>query len=166
MSWTNFPTWVTGQVSTASDWNTYVAANMQTLATPPLFVMNAGQTTSGIVTSTSTALLINNGSFLYGMSLSGTTEVVVPVDGYYDVHSAVTMNFGASSSNTQLRPEHNGSIVMQAYSSSAVDGPGTIVAPPFVQDCAASDYFSWTGVQESGSNQSMNIYASVQKVSN
>lgn len=32
MAWTGFPTWVVGQVSTASDWNTYVAANMAFLA--------------------------------------------------------------------------------------------------------------------------------------
>ena len=36
MAWTAFPTWVVGQVSTASDWNTYVAANMNFLATPPI----------------------------------------------------------------------------------------------------------------------------------
>lgn len=36
MAWTAFPTWVVGQVSTASDWNTYVAANGNFLATPPI----------------------------------------------------------------------------------------------------------------------------------
>ena len=36
MAWTSFPTWIVGQVSLASDWNTYVAANMSFLATPPL----------------------------------------------------------------------------------------------------------------------------------
>ena len=31
MAWTAFPTWAVGQVSLASDWNTYVANNMQYL---------------------------------------------------------------------------------------------------------------------------------------
>jgi hypothetical protein len=37
MAWTAFPTWVAGQVSLASDWNNFVAANMQFLATPPMW---------------------------------------------------------------------------------------------------------------------------------
>lgn len=53
MAWTAYPTWVVGQVSTASDWNTYVANNVSFLATPPMFRVyrNASLTlTSGVNT--------------------------------------------------------------------------------------------------------------------
>lgn len=36
MAWTALPTWVVAQVSLASDWNNYVAANLNFLALPPV----------------------------------------------------------------------------------------------------------------------------------
>lgn len=44
MTWTAFPTWVVGQVSTASDWNTYVANNMQ-------FIYNQGSWVTPVFTN-------------------------------------------------------------------------------------------------------------------
>jgi hypothetical protein len=94
MAWTAFPTWVVGQVSLASDWNTYVAGNMNFLATPPSGrVWGSGGTS---VTGSFTTIGMTNTSYLKnGMTTDGSTGLVVPTTGRYRIVAVVTMTGGS-----------------------------------------------------------------------
>ena len=90
MAWTNFPTWTVGQVSTASDWNTYVAANMQTLATPPIMrcYRNGALTVANENPAPYDTVNFDSAS---GYSVS-TFKYLTPVAGYYFAYAQWGLN--------------------------------------------------------------------------
>ena len=94
MAWTVFPTWAVGQVSLASDWNTYVAGNMQWLATPP--ILRAYRLT-GMNTIAATGQIIPYDTVQEDTLLGyvvGTSLYTVPVAGEYFCAAGITVNAG------------------------------------------------------------------------
>lgn len=94
MAWTAFPTWTVGQVSLASDWNTYVAANMNFLATPPacrVFLSTNGTSAAAGYTN----LVFDHDLYdNYSAYTSGT--YTVPVAGSYFVTAAISYTGGTT----------------------------------------------------------------------
>lgn len=85
MAWTGYPTWAIGQVSTASDWNTYVNANINFLAAPAfayVYRANAITVTSQNPAAYDTVRTDSVGGFnvsthLYTVAVAGTYVVDV-----------------------------------------------------------------------------------------
>jgi|ERR1035437_1226397 hypothetical protein len=94
MAWTAFPTWSVGQVSLASDWNTYVAGNSNFLATPPVLrVYRSG----ALSTTAALAQLIPYDTVQEDSQLgfnTGTSLYTVKVAGEYLVSAAIAIEFG------------------------------------------------------------------------
>ena len=89
MAWTTFPTWVIGQVSTASDWNTYVLGNVTSLAQPPyaLVYRNAASTGSSANPIPYDTILAHDATYPTAYSVS-TFLYTVPVAGTYFVNAS------------------------------------------------------------------------------
>ena len=120
MAWSAFPTWVVGQVSTAADWNTYVANNMQFLAVPPAGRIIGAATT--IQTSYVYAqIAYGSTDFLTGgmtTSLS-VVQLTVPVVGKYWVNAVIgSMNGAANATVT-------GPVQCAIYYNGALSGAGS-----------------------------------------
>jgi len=86
MAWTTPPGWSVGQVSTASDWNTYVEANTIFLANPPVLRVYRTSSWAGANTMTlipydtvqvDTASGFNTSNALYTIPVTGRYAVTV-----------------------------------------------------------------------------------------
>ena len=126
MAWTAFPTWVVGQVSTASDWNTYVAANMNFLATPPL--LRAWRSTAYTTgTSGATLLPIN---FVGTDSVSGfntsTSLYTCQVAGSYLVTGGLSIGGATAADNYELYIYENGGVYSQGNGTGWAAGNGQL----------------------------------------
>lgn len=147
MAWTAFPTWVVGQVSLASDWNTYVAANMNFLAAPPTgrAYASVAQSLSGTpgwgiielnnITWAANGMSINTGSYVF----------TVPVPGYYLCTGAVAISLDNNPQLCIAGIGHN------SQTSATAQGAGLTIRGGTASDaftmpvadqvlCAAGDY--------------------------
>ena len=87
MAWTGFPTWIVGQISTASDWNTYIAANATFLSVPPMWrvyrtAASTGSSANPAPYDTKTGAGAWDSTGGYSVS---TFKYTVSVAGYYTV---------------------------------------------------------------------------------
>lgn len=111
MAWTAFPTWVVGQVSLASDWNTYVANNMSFLATPPMARIYRNTAYTASATNTITLMPYDSVSFdsVSGFSVS-THLYTVAVAGTYLVTSQIYWSSVLDGNYMVIFTQHNGSL--------------------------------------------------------
>ena len=160
MAWTAFPTWVVGQVSLASDWNTYVANNMQFLATPPFCKVYRQSATTGsaanpspydtVVADTVSGYSVS--TFKYTVAIAGTYQVLTSwnlagaADGAYlnvsivhNVSSAGsnqgTQNGAAGNVQTQCLDTVNGCVVgdtLFSFYSGSASLAASVGGPPYL----------------------------------
>ncbi len=113
MAWTAFPTWVSGQVSLAADWNTYVAANLNFLAQLPTIL--CAPTAQSVISAgtaaaiSSMALVLQQGGYT---SFASSGVITVGVTGVWLVNYQITWQSGGgglgAAGNYQAQVYHNG----------------------------------------------------------
>jgi hypothetical protein len=116
MAWTAFPTWVAGQVSVASDWNTYVAGNMSFLATPPMWRVYRA-TAYTLAASTTTVFPYDTVSYDSASGFSTSTHLyTVPVAGTYTMTAQLNTTSSTAAHAYFLTIYHNGSEFARGFS--------------------------------------------------
>lgn len=172
MAWTAFPTWVVGQVSLASDWNTYVANNMQFLATPPC--CSVYRTAALTVSSAGGVLPFDTvlDDTASGFSLS-THLYTVPVAGRYWCYAQYIL--GASFTSglyAQNAIQHNGSAIKiggtpyPASSNAELTAAITGYVVCVVGDTLGDNFFTNTATPQTLSVGQANTFMDIVKVSN
>ena len=137
MAWTNFPTWTVGQVSTASDWNTYVAANMQTLATPPILRVYRNSAFN-YVSSTATIIPYDTVQLDSASGFSVSTHLYTcPVAGSY----AVTARHSTAFVGVRIYAAiyHNVSEVSRGWDGQSAGNISAGTVTDTVPSCSAGD---------------------------
>lgn len=127
MAWTTFPTWVIGQVSTASDWNTYVLGNVTSLAQPPYALVYRNAASTGLSANPTPYDTIlahdatyptayNVSTFLYTVPVAGTyfvnaswVQTGAPVGGFLDV--GIVYNAGTYSDSYGINNGTAGGVI-------------------------------------------------------
>jgi hypothetical protein len=175
MTWTAFPTWVVGQVSLASDWNTYVANNMQFLATPPFgHVIFASQSISS---GASTQASMTSGTVSTGGGVTtSSNNFVVPVAGTYQIMAQAGYAPGIVSSYWACSIVYNSVLYLESIEPGAASGYTSPNITTLYPNAAANGTFGMFTQQNSGSGETMyggadnpsfpSSYLSILKVSN
>lgn len=108
MSWNGFPTWSVGQVSLASDWNTYVAANMTYLYEKPYIRAYALSNATNMSESTTTQITLDTvQSSGYGFTLS-SNNLITPQSGTYIVMGQIGLQTYSATYPLDVNIYHNG----------------------------------------------------------
>ncbi len=158
MAWTALPTWTVGQVSLASDWNTYVAGNLNFLAQlPTILCAPTAQTvtTSGgaLGITISATPIVQQGGF----TSASTSAITVTLAGVWLLTWQVTYQSGGggvgAAGTYQAQVYHNSSAVIYSaveYASAGQNpSPGNSV--PVL--CSVNDTFQPVAYQNSGANE-------------
>jgi hypothetical protein len=168
VSWQAYPTWAVGQVSTASDWNQYIASNVNFLATPP--VCRATRNAAWSLTA-ATAIVPYDAAFYDTASGFNASSHLysAPVVGYYQVWGGYQGTTSSTNQAYNAQVWHNLAVASVGNQTEVPStSEGFAVYTLDVVQCAIGDtlgiyYFSQgTGAGATGGN----TYMGVLKVSN
>ena len=159
MAWTGpYPTWVVGQVSLASDWNTYVAGNGSWLAVRPAGRLYAA-TQTACANGSLTQITLGTTDYLQGGMTTSTNTLIIPVAGIYFCTWSVTWGIvAAGGTNWTAELFKNGSAVRSTITNIYTGSASLVLTSGDSVSCAAGDTLTLYGEQSSG--QSENTTAS------
>ena len=156
MAWTGpYPTWAVGQISQASDWNTYVAGNASWLAVRPSGRIYANSSTT-TVSGTPITLLLGATDYLQGGMTTGTNTLVIPVTGVYLVSWSVgwgTVGAAGIDWAGYLNNSISGGIIRSHIDNVYVSGASIVINSCDHVLAQATSSFSVIAEQSSGSNE-------------
>jgi hypothetical protein len=141
MAWTAFPTWIVGQISLASDWNTYIAANMNFLATPAMWRVYRA---SALTLTASSQVIFPYDTVLFdsasGFSTS-THQYTVEIAGYYKVSAQMLTSVTTAARSFLLSAYHNSAEFSRGleYGTDGGNTPACVVGGAIIGLCAVSD---------------------------
>ena len=113
MAWTAFPSFIVGHISSAADWNTYVVANGNFLATPPMARVYRNAASTGL---SANPIVYDTKNFDSANAYAtGTGYYTVPVNGNYLVQATWVQLGTADGQVLAAEVFHNGVMTCENY---------------------------------------------------